>query len=297
MSAVTGTGLKSLALLGSGKVRDNYAIGDDRLLMVTSDRLSAFDVVMAEPIPGKGRVLNTLALFWFDRLKDVVPNHLTGIAPESVVAPGEVELVRGRSMVVRRLQPVLVEAVVRGYLAGSGYKEYQAGGSVCGIALPTGLQQAQKLPEPIFTPAAKAAIGEHDENITFEQMVAVTGESIARQIREVSLELYRRASDYAASRGIIIADTKFEFGLDGQGRLYLMDEVLTPDSSRFWPAADYRVGISPPSYDKQFVRDYLETVKDWSKRSPPPPLPPDVVAATAARYREALKVLTGKDLG
>ena len=297
MSAVTGTGLKSLALLGSGKVRDNYAIGDDRLLMVTSDRLSAFDVVMAEPIPGKGRVLNTLALFWFDRLKDVVPNHLTGIAPESVVAPDEVELVRGRSMVVRRLQPVLVEAVVRGYLAGSGYKEYQAGGSVCGIALPTGLQQAQKLPEPIFTPAAKAAIGEHDENITFEQMVAVTGESIARQIREVSLELYRRASDYAASRGIIIADTKFEFGLDGQGRLYLMDEVLTPDSSRFWPAADYRVGISPPSYDKQFVRDYLETVKDWSKRSPPPPLPPDVVAATAARYREALKVLTGKDLG
>ena len=297
MSAVTGTGLKSLALLGSGKVRDNYAIGDDRLLMVTSDRLSAFDVVMAEPIPGKGRVLNTLALFWFDRLKDVVPNHLTGIAPESVVAPDEVELVRGRSMVVRRLQPVLVEAVVRGYLAGSGYKEYQAGGSVCGIALPTGLQQAQKLPEPIFTPAAKAAICEHDENITFEQMVAVTGESIARQIREVSLELYRRASDYAASRGIIIADTKFEFGLDGQGRLYLMDEVLTPDSSRFWPAADYRVGISPPSYDKQFVRDYLETVKDWSKRSPPPPLPPDVVAATAARYREALKVLTGKDLG
>ena len=296
MSAVTGTGLKSLALLGSGKVRDNYAVGDDRLLMVTSDRLSAFDVVMAEPIPGKGRVLNTLALFWFDRLKDVVPNHLTGIAPESVVAPDEVELVRGRSMVVRRLQPVLVEAVVRGYLAGSGYKEYQAGGSVCGIALPTGLQQAQKLPEPIFTPAAKAAIGEHDENITFEQMVAVTGESIARQIREVSLELYRRASDYAASRGIIIADTKFEFGLDGQGRLYLMDEVLTPDSSRFWPAADYRVGISPPSYDKQFVRDYLETVKDWSKRSPPPPLPPDVVAATAARYREALKVLTGKDL-
>ena len=297
MSAVTAARLKSLPLLGSGKVRDNYAVGDDRLLMVTSDRLSAFDVVMAEPIPGKGRVLNTLALFWFDRLKDVVPNHLTGIAPESVVAPDEVELVRGRSMVVRRLQPVLVEAVVRGYLAGSGYKEYQAGGSVCGIALPTGLQQAQKLPEPIFTPAAKAAIGEHDENITFEQMVAVTGEPVAQQIREVSLALYRRASDYAASRGIIIADTKFEFGLDGQGRLYLMDEVLTPDSSRFWPAADYRVGISPPSYDKQFVRDYLETVKDWSKRSPPPPLPPDVVAATAARYREALKVLTGKDLG
>jgi phosphoribosylaminoimidazole-succinocarboxamide synthase len=199
-------------------------------------------------------------------------------------------------MVVRRLQPVLVEAVVRGYLAGSGYKEYQAQGSVCGIALPAGLQQAQKLPEPIFTPAAKAAMGEHDENITFEQMVAITGAPLAEGIRQTSLALYRRASEYAASRGIIIADTKFEFGLDGQGTLYLMDEVLTPDSSRFWPASDYRAGISPPSYDKQFVRDYLETVEGWNKRAPPPPLPPSVVAATAGRYREALRVLSGSDL-
>jgi len=296
VSSAAGAQLKSLPLLGSGKVRDNYAVGDDRLLMVTSDRLSAFDVVMAEPIPDKGRVLNTLALFWFDRLADIVPNHLTGIAPEAVVAPDEVDLVRGRSMVVRRLQPVLVEAVVRGYLAGSGYKEYQASGSVCGIALPPGLQQAQRLPEPIFTPAAKAALGEHDENITFEQMVAITGEPLAQKIRDASLLLYRRASDYAASRGIVIADTKFEFGLDEKGELFLMDEVLTPDSSRFWPASEYRVGMSPPSYDKQFVRDYLETVKGWNKQHPPPPLPPQVVEATAARYREALKVLTGSDL-
>jgi phosphoribosylaminoimidazole-succinocarboxamide synthase len=288
--------LASLRLLGSGKVRDNYAVGEDLLLMVTSDRLSAFDVVMNEPIPDKGRVLNLLALFWFDRLADIVPNHLTGIAPETVVAPEEAELVRGRAMVVRRLQPVLVEAVVRGYLAGSGFKEYRDHGTVCGIALPPGLRQADKLAAPIFTPAAKAAMGAHDENITFEQMVAITGAPLAQKIREVSLALYRRASDYAATRGIIIADTKFEFGLDAQGQLYLMDEVLTPDSSRFWPAAEYRAGISPPSYDKQFVRDYLETVKGWNKRAPPPPLPPAVVSATAARYREALKVLTGKDL-
>ncbi len=288
--------LASLRLLGSGKVRDNYAVGEDLLLMVTSDRLSAFDVVMNEPIPDKGRVLNLLALFWFDRLADIVPNHLTGIAPETVVAPEEAELVRGRAMVVRRLQPVLVEAVVRGYLAGSGFKEYRDHGTVCGIALPPGLRQADKLAAPIFTPAAKAAMGAHDENITFEQMVAITGAPLAQKIREVSLALYRRASDYAATRGIIIADTKFEFGLDAQGQLYLMDEVLTPDSSRFWPAAEYRAGISPPSYDKQFVRDYLETVKGWDKRAPPPPLPPAVVSATAARYREALKVLTGKDL-
>ena len=288
--------LKSLPLLGSGKVRDNYAVGDDRLLMVTSDRLSAFDVVMAEPIPDKGRVLNTLALFWFDRLADIVPNHLTGIAPESVVAANEVGQVRGRAMVVRRLQPLLVEAVVRGYLAGSGFKDYQARGSVCGVDLPSGLQQAQKLTEPIFTPAAKAATGGHDENISYEQMCAITGAQLAGRIREICLALYRRASDYAATRGIIIADTKFEFGLDAQGTLYLMDEVLTPDSSRFWPADAYRVGISPPSYDKQFVRDYLETVEGWNKRAPPPPLPPAVVSATAARYREALKVLTGADL-
>ena len=284
--------LKSLPLLSSGKVRDNYAIDDDRLLMVTSDRLSAFDVVMAEPIPGKGQVLNTLALFWFDRLGEIVQNHVLDEAPESVVAADEIEQVRGRAMVVRRLRPILVEAVVRGYLIGSGYKEYQERGSVSGIVLPEGLRQAEKLAEPIFTPAAKAAMGEHDENISFEQMVAMTEAPIAGRIRDISLALYRRASEYAATRGIIIADTKFEFGLDAQGRLYLMDEILTPDSSRFWPADQYRVGTSPPSYDKQFVRDYLETVKGWDKRAPPPPLPPDVVSATAARYREALERLT-----
>ena len=285
--------LRSLPLIGSGKVRDIYAVGEDRLLMVTSDRLSAFDVVMSEPIPGKGGVLNSLALFWFERLADIVPNHLTGVDPAEVVAPEEIEQVRGRSMVVRRLQPILVEAVVRGYLAGSGYKEYVEQGSVSGIALPAGLRLAEKLPEPIFTPAAKAAMGEHDENISFERMVAVTGRPLAERIREISIALYRRASEHAAARGIIIADTKFEFGLGADGTLVLMDEVLTPDSSRFWPASDYRVGISPPSYDKQFVRDYLETVPGWNKRAPPPPLPANVIAATAARYREALERLTG----
>ena len=293
MDTVYRTTLKSLPLLGSGKVRDNYAVGDDRLLMVTSDRLSAFDVVMSEPIPDKGRVLNTLALFWFDRLSDVVPNHLTGQAPESVVAQDEIAQVRGRSMVVRRLTPVPVEAVVRGYLAGSGYQEYRERGSVSGVVLPEGLRQAQQLARPIFTPAAKAAQGEHDQNISFDRMVATTGATVAERIREISLALYRRAGEYAATRGIIIADTKFEFGLDRDGTLYLMDEVLTPDSSRFWPAAEYQAGMSPPSFDKQFVRDYLETVAGWDKRAPPPPLPAEVVAATAARYREALHRLTG----
>lgn len=296
MGTVYRTSLKSLPLLGSGKVRDNYAVGHDRMLMVTSDRLSAFDVVMSEPIPDKGRVLNTLALFWFDRLRDIVPNHLTGVPPETVVSADEIEQVRGRAMVVRRLRPIPVEAVVRGYLAGSGYKEYEAGGTVCGIRLPAGLQQAEKLAAPVFTPAAKAAMGEHDENITFDQMTEVTGAPLAEQIRAISVELYRHAGDYAATRGILIADTKFEFGQDEEGRLYLMDEVLTPDSSRFWPADQYRVGVSPPSFDKQFVRDYLETVKGWDKRAPPPPLPDDVVQATAGRYREAMKLLTGSEL-
>ncbi len=288
MSTVYRSTLKSLPLVGEGKVRDNYAVGPDRLLMVTSDRLSAFDVIMAEPIPGKGQVLTELALFWFDRLRDVVPNHLTGIDPVSVVAADEAEIVRGRSMVVRRLQPILVEAVVRGYLIGGGYKEYQESGTVSGLRLPAGLRQAEQLAEPIFTPAAKAEMGQHDENISFDRMVAVTGAAVAEQIRTISLSLYRRAADYAPSRGIIIADTKFEFGLDADGSVVLMDEILTPDSSRFWPADEYRVGISPPSYDKQFVRDYLETVRGWNKQAPPPPLPAEVVAATAARYREAL---------
>ena len=288
--------LRSLPLLSRGKVRDNYAVGEDKLLIVTSDRLSAFDVVMAEPIPDKGRVLNRMALFWFERLADVVPNHLTGIAPESVVSPAEAAQVTGRSMVVKRLKPIPVEAVVRGYLIGSGWKDYQASGAVCGIALPPGLRMAERLPEPIFTPAAKAEMGEHDENISFADMVATIGAPLAERIREISLELYRRASDHAATRGIIIADTKFEFGLDEAGTLHLMDEVLTADSSRFWPADSYRVGISPPSFDKQYVRDYLETLSGWSKTPPPPPLPPEVIAATASKYREALERLTGLTL-
>jgi phosphoribosylaminoimidazole-succinocarboxamide synthase len=287
--------LRSLPLISRGKVRDNYAVGDDKLLIVTSDRLSAFDVIMNEPIPGKGRVLNRMALFWFERLADVVPNHLTGIPPESVVAPDEVAQVAGRSMVVKRLAPILVEAVVRGYLIGSGWKDYQASGAVCGIRLPPGLRMAEKLPEPIFTPAAKAEMGEHDENISFGQMVERVGAPLAERIRAVSLELYRRASEYAATRGILIADTKFEFGLDEAGTLHLMDEVLTADSSRFWPADSYRVGESPPSFDKQYVRDYLETLTDWGKTPPPPPLPPEVIERTAGKYREALQRLTGLD--
>jgi phosphoribosylaminoimidazole-succinocarboxamide synthase len=288
--------LRSLPLLSRGKVRDNYAVGDDRLLIVTSDRLSAFDVVMAEPIPDKGRVLNRMALFWFDRLADVVPNHLTGVAPETVVAPDEAAQVAGRSMVVKRLKPIPVEAVVRGYLIGSGWKDYQATGAVCGITLPAGLRMAERLPEPIFTPAAKAEMGEHDENISYADVVAIVGAPLAERIRAVSLELYRRASEYAATRGIIIADTKFEFGLDDVGTLHLMDEVLTADSSRFWPADSYRVGTSPPSFDKQYVRDYLETLTGWAKTPPPPPLPPEVIEATASKYREALQRLTGLTL-
>ena len=295
-SALYDSHLHSLPLVGRGKVRDNYAVGADRLLIVTTDRLSAFDVIMNEPIPDKGRVLNQMALFWFDQLADVVPNHLTGVAPESVVAADEVDQVRGRAMVVKRLKPILVEAVVRGYVIGSGWKDYQATGQICGIALPAGLQQAAKLPEPIFTPAAKADVGEHDENISFDDMAQRIGRPLAERIREISLELYRRASDYAAGRGIIIADTKFEFGLDDEGVLHLMDEALTADSSRFWPADSYRPGISPPSFDKQFVRDYLETVTAWDKRAPAPPLPADVIEATAQKYREALRRLTGAEL-
>ncbi len=288
--------LHSLPLLGRGKVRDNFAVGADKLLIVTSDRLSAFDVVMNEAIPDKGRVLNQMALFWFDMLADVVPNHLTGIAPETVVAPYEINQVAGRSMVVRRLAPIMVEAVVRGYLIGSGWKDYQASGSVCGIALPGGLKLAQKLPEPIFTPARKAEHGQHDENISFEAMVTAIGEPLALRIREVSLTLYARAAAYAGTRGILIADTKFEFGLDEAGTLYLMDEVLTADSSRFWPADSYQVGISPPSFDKQYVRDYLESLTGWGKTAPPPALPREVVERTAAKYREALQRLTGQTL-
>ena len=295
MSTLYESSLRSLPLLGRGKVRDNYAVGADRLLIVTTDRLSAFDVVMGEPIPDKGRVLNQMADFWFERLAHIVPNHLTGVAPESVVAPDEVEQVKGRAVVVKRLEPILVEAVVRGYLAGSGWKDYQATGSVCGVTLPAGLANAQKLPEPIFTPAAKAELGQHDENITYDEMERRIGTELSATIRDISITLYQEASEYAATRGIIIADTKFEFGLDNHGKLYLMDEALTADSSRFWPADEYRVGSNPPSFDKQFVRDWLET-QPWNKTAPAPKLPADVVAKTSEKYREALERLTGQKL-
>ncbi|MEW9582150.1 phosphoribosylaminoimidazolesuccinocarboxamide synthase [Paraburkholderia sp. DGU8] len=295
MSTLYESTLRSLPLLGRGKVRDNYAVGNDQLLIVTTDRLSAFDVIMGEPIPNKGRVLNEMANFWFEKLKHVVPNHLTGVAPESVVAPDEVEQVRGRAVVVKRLEPILVEAVVRGYLAGSGWKDYQATGSVCGVQLPAGLQNAQKLPEPIFTPAAKAEMGHHDENITYDEMERRIGTELSATIRDISIKLYKEAADYAATRGIIIADTKFEFGLDNHGKLYLMDEALTADSSRFWPADQYQVGTNPPSFDKQFVRDWLET-QPWEKEPPAPKLPDDVVNKTGEKYQEALERLTGHKL-
>jgi phosphoribosylaminoimidazole-succinocarboxamide synthase len=296
MQALYESSIKSLPLISKGKVRDIYAIGDDKLLMITTDRLSAFDVVMGEPIPGKGIVLNQMANFWFDQLAHVIPNHLTGIAPETVVAANEVDQVKGRAIVTQRLKPIMVEAVVRGYLSGSGWKDYQATGSVCGIQLPAGLQNAQKLPEPIFTPAAKADVGEHDENISYAEVEARIGKDLAAKIRDVSIRLYQEASNYAATKGIIIADTKFEFGLNEAGDLVLMDEVLTADSSRFWPASSYQVGSNPPSFDKQFVRDWLETAlvngQPWNKTAPAPQLPQDVIEKTAAKYREALETLT-----
>ena len=292
--------IKSLPLLARGKVRDNYAVGSDRILMIASDRLSAFDVVMGEPIPGKGELLTQMALFWFKHLSHLVPNHLTGETPESVVCADEVAQVRGRSMLVKRLKPLPVEAVVRGYLAGSGWKEYQLHQSVCGVQLPGGLSNAARLPSPIFTPATKAEMGEHDENISFERMSEIIGADLAARVRDVSLALYQTAAAMALTKGIIIADTKFEFGLDAQGTLTLMDEVLTPDSSRFWPVEGYeaalRAGLNPPSFDKQFVRDWLEQAKldgqPWNKKHPAPKLPSDVIEHTAATYREALRRLT-----
>ena len=300
-SALHTSALTSLPLLARGKVRDNYAVGDDRILMVASDRISAFDVIMGEPIPGKGELLTRLSLFWFDQLGpkglNICPIHLTGNAPESVVSPAEVPQVTGRSMLVQRLKPIPVEAVVRGYLAGSGWKEYQESRSVCGVKLPEGLQNASQLPEPIYTPAAKAAMGEHDENITFERTVEMIGPELAAQIRDISIALYKAAAAIALKKGIIIADTKFEFGLDKAGKLVLMDEVLTPDSSRYWPAESYVVGQNPPSYDKQFLRDWLETAqvggKPWDKTPPAPRLPREVIEKTAAKYQEALTRLIG----
>jgi phosphoribosylaminoimidazole-succinocarboxamide synthase len=298
-AALHTSNITSLPLLARGKVRDNYAVGSDRILMVASDRLSAFDVIMGEPIPGKGEILTRMALFWFARLGHVCPNHLTGEAPESVVTPAEAVQVKDRAMLVKRLKPIMVEAVVRGYLAGSGWKEYQETQSVCGVALPAGLKNASKLPAPIFTPAAKASSG-HDENISFEKVVEMIGPAHAARIRDLSIRIYQEAADFALTKGLIIADTKFEFGLDEQGRVVLMDEVLTPDSSRYWPVEGYEqafaAGQNPPSYDKQFVRDWLESVKvdghPWDKTPPAPRLPKEVIARTAAKYREALERLT-----
>ena len=294
-STVFETSLKSLPLLARGKVRDNYAVGSDRILMVASDRISAFDVVMGQPIPGKGRLLTEMALFWFGKLAHIVPNHLTGDAPESVVAADEVDQVTGRSMLVKRLKPLPVEAVVRGYLAGSGWKEYKHSGQVCGVTLPAGLKNASRLPAPIFTPATKAEMGEHDENINFDRMADIIGIELAKQIRDIAVRLYQEAAAYALDRGIIIADTKFEFGLDADGTLTLMDEILTPDSSRFWPLATYVEGTNPASYDKQYLRDWLEGAEVdgglWNKNSPAPEVPADIVENTARRYQMGLIAL------
>jgi len=295
LDALYESSIRSLPLIARGKVRDLYAVGESHVLMVTSDRLSAFDVVMTEPIPGKGKVLHEMSMFWFDRLSALVPNHLTDIDPESVVAPGERDQVKGRSVVAIRLKPLPVEAVARGYLIGSGWKDYQRDQAVCGVPLPAGLQQAAKLPQSIFTPAAKAAVGEHDENITYQQVEQMIGAEWAASMRDITLKLYETAADFAASRGILIADTKFEFGLDHEGRMRLMDEVLTPDSSRFWPADRWQEGISPPSFDKQYLRDWLETVPSWQKIVPAPSLPEEVIQQTAARYREALIRLRGHE--
>ena len=281
----------SLKKLYSGKVRDLYEIDAQRMLMVASDRLSAFDVILEQPIPEKGKILTEISNFWFDKLAHLIPNHFTGDQVADVVSAQELALVEGRAVVAKRLKPVAVEAIVRGYLVGSGWKEYQQSGTVCGIQLPAGLQEAQKLPEPIFTPSTKAGVGDHDENISFAQCAAIIGDDLAAQVRDVSIELYKAAVEYAATRGIIIADTKFEYGLDADGTLTLMDEALTPDSSRFWPADSYKVGTNPPSFDKQFVRDWLES-SGWNKEAPAPAIPLDVAQKTADKYREALLRLT-----
>jgi phosphoribosylaminoimidazole-succinocarboxamide synthase len=284
--------IPGLPLIGRGKVRDIYGVDDDHLLIVTSDRLSAYDVVMSEPVPGKGEVLTKMSLFWFDMMSDIIDNQLTERSIADVVDDAELQhLLETRSLVVRRLKPLPIEAVVRGYLIGSGWRDYQDTGKVCGIDLPPGLEQAQKLPTTLFTPASKAEAGDHDENISFEKVVELVGEALASRVSDISIQIYERAASYALDRGIIIADTKFEFGLDDNGHLYIIDEMLTPDSSRFWPAESYRTGVSPPSYDKQFLRDYLDTL-DWDKTPPPPSLPAEILEKTAEKYREALERLT-----
>ncbi|OIR09670.1 phosphoribosylaminoimidazole-succinocarboxamide synthase [mine drainage metagenome] len=293
MSALHESNLPSLKFLHRGKVRDLYEVDADHLLIVQTDRLSAFDVILPTPIPGKGEVLTAVSNFWFKKLGDVIPNHLSGIDPESVVkTEAEKAQVRGRAFVTKKLKPLPIEAIVRGYLVGSGWKDYKKTGAVCGIELPAGLQEAQKLPQPLFTPSTKAAVGEHDENISFEEAKKLLGAEMAEQVKNATLELYTQAADYALTRGIIIADTKFEFGVDKTGKLYLIDEALTPDSSRFWPADQYKVGSNPPSFDKQFVRDWLET-SGWNKQPPAPQVPADVLQKTADKYREAQRLLTG----
>ena len=284
--------LDSLLLIHQGKVRDSFALDEDHMLIVASDRLSAFDVVLPDPVPGKGALLTQISNFWFEKTRNIIDNHLTGVSISDVFAdPNLIALLKDRAVIVRRLQPLPVEAIVRGYLIGSGWKDYQQSGAVCGIELPAGLQQADKLPEVLFTPSTKAAAGDHDENVDFEAIIKLIGEDLARQIRDTSIRIYEFAARYALERGIIIADTKFEFGLDGDGKLYLMDEVLTPDSSRFWPLDSWKPGSSPPSYDKQFVRDYLETL-DWNKQAPGPKLPPAIIEATRQKYAEACRILT-----
>jgi phosphoribosylaminoimidazole-succinocarboxamide synthase len=287
--------IPSLPLLARGKVRDIYGVDDGHLLIVTTDRLSAYDVVLPDPVPGKGKVLTAISNFWFQKMADIIPNHLTGRTLESVIGDEELRAVlTGRSVVVKRLKPLPLEAVVRGYLAGSGWREYQATGRICGVELPAGLDQASRLPQTLFTPATKAESGQHDENIPFDAVCDLLGPRLAERVRDVAVAIYERAASYALQRDIIIADTKFEFGQDDEGRLYLIDEVLTPDSSRFWPRGEYRTGISPPSFDKQFVRDYLDSL-DWNKTAPGPALPADVIARTAEKYRQALRLMTGQD--
>ena len=291
MTGVLKTNIKSLPFLHNGKVRDIYAVGDDKLLVIQTDRLSAFDVILDDPIPNKGKVLTSMSNFWFKKFGHLMPNHETGIDPVSVVAPEERDQVEGRAIVVKKFKPLAIEAIVRGYLIGSGWKDYQKTGAVCGIKLPAGLKEAQKLPETIFTPSTKAPMGQHDENISYAEAEKIVGADIARQVRDAAINLYTQAAEFAATKGIIIADTKFEFGLDANGTVHLIDEILTPDSSRFWPASSYQVGMSPPSFDKQFVRDWLET-QPWNKKAPAPRLPAEVAEQTGAKYAEALRLLT-----
>ena len=291
MAGLMKTHIKSLPFLHSGKVRDIYAVGDDKMLVVQTDRLSAFVVILEDPIPGKGKILTAMSNFWFKKFGHLMPNHMTDIDPETLVAPEERDQVKGRAIVVKKFTPLPIEAIVRGYIIGTGWKDYQSTGSVCGIQLPVGLTEAQKLPEVIFTPSTKAEIGDHDQNISFEKMKEIVGADVAEKVRDMAVTLYKAAAEYAASKGIIIADTKFEFGQDDDGKIYLIDEILTPDSSRFWPASSYEVGMSPPSFDKQYVRDWLSS-QPWNKKAPAPRLPEDVAARTSEKYNEALRLLT-----